>query len=60
MRRVDLINSSHVERRAIKGMQVLGEQSNVYFNFINSLNSESLENILVEHVLIVEKFLLKY
>lgn len=30
MRRNDLINSSHVERSASKGMQVLDEQSNVY------------------------------
>jgi len=48
MRRIDLINkiSSKKLVPSTKGMQVLDEQSNVYFNFINSLNSESTTSII--------------
>ena len=34
-----LINSSHVERCASKGMQLLDENSQVFYNFINTLHS---------------------
>jgi hypothetical protein len=42
MRRHGLINkiSSKNIVSSVKSMQVLDEQSNVYFNFINSLKSE--------------------
>lgn len=42
---------------ASKGMQVLDEESNVYFNFINSLNSESTRK---SYEFCIEKFLSHY
>jgi hypothetical protein len=43
MRRIDLINkiSSNNVVQSVKSMQVLDEQSEAYYNFINSLNSQS-------------------
>jgi hypothetical protein len=41
MHKCDLINSSHLKGSASKGMQVLDENSEVFFNFINTLHSES-------------------
>ena len=41
MYRGDLINSSHVEGCASNGMQILDEKSQVYYNFINTLHSDS-------------------
>ena len=41
MRKCDLINSSHIKGPASKRMQVLDENSEVFFNFINSLHSDS-------------------
>lgn len=59
MRRNDLINkiSSKKVVRTIKSMQVLDEKSNVYYNFINSLNSESTRK---SYEFCIEKFLNHY
>lgn len=59
MRRNDLINkisSKNVVPR-VKSMQVLDEKSNVYYNFINSLNSESTRK---SYEFCIEKFLNHY
>jgi hypothetical protein len=51
----DLINnSSHDERIASIGMQVLDENSQVFFNFINTLHSESTKE---SYKFCLEKFL---
>lgn len=43
----DLINnSSHDERIANIGMQVLDKNSQVFFNFINTLHSEATKNLI--------------
>jgi len=54
---VDLINSSHIERCASTGMQVLDENSTVFFNFINSLDSEYTKD---SNRFCLEKFLNHY
>ena len=41
MHKCELINSSHLKCSASKGMQALDENSEVFFNFINTLHSES-------------------
>ena len=59
MRKYDLINkisSKNVVPR-IKNMQVLDEQSKAYFNFINSLHSESTRE---SYRFCLEKFLNHY
>jgi len=38
MHTYDLINSSHLESCADIGMQVLDQNSQVFYNFINSLD----------------------
>ena len=52
----DLINnnSSHLERSASTGMQVLDENSQVFFNFINTLHSEATKE---SYKFCLEKFL---
>ena len=59
MHRGGLINkiSSKDVVASIKSMQVLDEQSNAYFNFINSLNSESTRK---SYKFCIEKFLSNY
>lgn len=56
MRKTDLINkiSSKKKVRSVKSMQLLDEQSSVYFNFINSLNSEATKK---SYKFCIEKFL---
>ena len=59
MRKYDLINkisSKNVVPR-IKSMQVLEEQSEAYFNFINTLHSESTRE---SYRFCLEKFLNPY
>ena len=55
----DLINnnSSHLERCASIGMQVLDKSSQVFFNFINTLHSESTKE---SYRFCLEKFLNHY
>lgn len=54
----DLINnSSHDERIASIGMQVIDENSQVYFNFINTLHSEATKE---SYKFCLEKFLNYY
>jgi integrase len=57
MHTCDLINSSHVESCASIGMQVLDENSQVFYNFINSLHSESTKE---SYRFCLEKFLNHY
>ena len=59
MRKYDLINkiSSKNVVPSIKNMQVLDEQSKAYFNFINSLHSESTRD---SYRFCLEKFLNHY
>jgi hypothetical protein len=57
MHKCDLINSSHVKGRASKPMQLLDEDSEVYFNFINSLHSDSTKK---SYRFCLEKFLNHY
>jgi hypothetical protein len=59
MHRIDLINkiSSKNVVPSVKSMQVLDEQSKAYFNFINSLNSESTRK---SYEFCIEKFLSHY
>lgn len=56
MHKCDLI-SSHVKGRSSKPMQLLDEDSEVYFNFINSLHSHSTKKI---YKFCLEKFLNHY
>ena len=55
----DLINnnSSHLERCASIGMQVLDKSGQVFFNFINTLHSESTKE---SYRFCLEKFLNHY
>ena len=59
MRKTGLINkiSSHNTRSSMKDMQLLDEQSKAYFNFINSLKSESTRK---SYTYCIEKFLGHY
>jgi len=59
MRKTSLINkiSSQNTRSIIKDMQLLDEQSKAYFNFINSLKSESTRK---SYTYCIEKFLGHY
>jgi len=59
MRRIDSINkiSSNNVVQSAKSMQVLDEQSKAYFNFINSLNSQSTRK---SYEFCIEKFLSHY
>ena len=59
MRRIDLINkiSSNNVVQSVKSMQVLDEQSEAYYNFINSLNSQSTRK---SYEFCIEKFLSHY
>jgi hypothetical protein len=41
MHTYDLVNSSHLEYCADIGIQVLDENSQVFYNFISSLHSDS-------------------
>jgi hypothetical protein len=50
MRKTGLISSNNTVS-STKDMQVLNEQSKAYFNFINSLRSESKEKIK-EHMIL--------
>lgn len=52
-----LINSSHVERSASKGMQLLDENSQVFYNFINTLHSDHTRQ---SYRFCLEKFLNHY
>lgn len=45
MHKCDLI-SSHVKGRSSKPMQLLDEDSEVYFNFINCLHSHSRKSLI--------------
>jgi hypothetical protein len=56
MRKFDLIRSKNVVS-SFKYMQVLDEQSKAYFNFINSLHSESTRE---SYRFCLEKFLNHY
>jgi hypothetical protein len=56
MRKYGLISSDNTVPSA-KDMQVLDEQSDVYYNFINSLGPESTRHI---YKLCLEKFLNHY
>lgn len=53
----DRLISSISAARSIKGMRVLDEESKAYFNFINSLSSESTKK---SYKLCLEKFLIHY
>lgn len=57
MDKCDLINSSHLECRATKRMRVLDEKSEVFFNFTQSLHSESTKK---SYTFCLEKFLNHY
>jgi integrase len=57
MHRCDLINSSHLEGSASKRMQIFDEKSEVFFNFIHSLHSESTKK---SYRFCLEKFLNHY
>lgn len=57
MHKCDLINSSHLKCSASKGMQALDENSEVFFNFINTLHSESTKK---SYRFCLEKFLNHY
>lgn len=57
MHKCDLIDSSHVKGRASKPMQLLDENSEVFFNFINSLHSDSTKK---SYRFCLEKFLNHY
>jgi len=59
MRKYDLINniSSKNPVPSTKSMQVLDEQSKAYFNFINTLHSESTREL---YKICLEKFLDHY
>jgi integrase len=57
MHKCDLINSSHVKGRTSKPMQVIDENSEVFFNFINSLHSDSTKK---SYRFCLEKFLNHY
>ena len=59
MRRIDLIDkiSSQNVVPSVKSMQVFDEKSNAYFNFINSLNSQSTRKA---YVFCIDKFLSHY
>jgi integrase len=57
MRTGDLINSSHLGRCIITGMQVLDENSEVFYNFINTLHSDSTKE---SYTFCLEKFLNHY
>lgn len=59
MRRIGLIKniSSKKTVPSVKSMQVLDEKSNVYFNFINSINSKSTRK---SYLFCIEKFLNHY
>jgi len=59
MRRIDSINkiSSNNVVQSAKSMQVLDEQSKAYFNFINSLNSQSTRQ---SYEFCLRKFLSQY
>ena len=56
MYKIDLISSKDVDL-SIKSMQVLDEQSKAYFNFINTLHSESTREL---YKFCLEKFLGHY
>ena len=56
MRKTSLISSNN-SLPSTKDMQVLDEQSKAYFNFINSLKSESTKK---SYRLCLEKFLNQY
>ncbi|MDW0268132.1 MAG: hypothetical protein QN860_01725, partial [Nitrososphaeraceae archaeon] len=55
LRKGDLI--TNITDPTVKNMQVLEQQSRAYFNFINSLNSESTRN---SYKFCLEKFLSNY
>ncbi|MDW0251318.1 MAG: hypothetical protein QOA17_05885, partial [Nitrososphaeraceae archaeon] len=55
MHKGDLI--TNITDPTVKNMQVLEQQSRAYFNFINSLNSESTRN---SYKFCLEKFLSNY
>jgi hypothetical protein len=57
MHTYDLINRSHLESCADIGMQVLDENSQVFYNFINSLHSDSTKE---SYRFCLEKFLNHY
>lgn len=57
MRKYDLINTSHLKGSASKGMQVLDENLEVFFDFINSLYSDSTKK---SYIFCLEKFLNHY
>jgi hypothetical protein len=57
MHTYDLINSSHLECCASSPMQVLDENSQVFYNFINSLHSDSTKE---SYRFCLEKFLNNY
>lgn len=57
MRKYDLINTSHLKGSASKGMQVLDENIEVFFDFINSLHSDSTKK---SYRFCLEKFLNHY
>ena len=59
MRRIDSINkiSSNNVIQSVKSMQVFDEKSNAYFNFINSINSQSTRK---SYEFCIEKFLSHY
>lgn len=57
MDKCDLINSSHLEGRISKRTQVLDENSEVFFNFINSLRSDYTKR---SYRFCLEKFLNHY
>lgn len=57
MRKYDLINTSHLKGSASKGMQVLDENLEVFFDFINSLYSDSTKK---SYRFCLEKFLNHY
>jgi len=57
MCKYDLIHSSHLKCSASKGMQVLDENSEVFFDFINSLHSDSTKK---SYRFWLEKFLNHY
>jgi len=52
-----LNDSSHVERSASKGMQLLDENSQVFYNFINTLHSDHTRQ---SYRFCLEKFLNHY
>ena len=57
MHTYDLIKSSHLESCADIGMQVLDENSQVFYNFINSLHTDSTKE---SYGFCLEKFLKHY